>query len=190
MTINPSEYIERCLKVQLDEEVKDLLNAQSTIVTFHKGEHPVREGDKMDSFYFLIYGLVRGYFIDKEGNSVTKCFSCEKQFFSAECFRTNEKSSLFVECLEESKCIKIPYSLVRKLEDLTQVINKLYLDEIARLDGRVKELFLLNAEERYINFCREYPDLQDRVPLKYIASYIGIQAGSMSRIRRKLKNRF
>lgn len=189
MIINPSEYIERCLKIQLDEQVKDLLNTESTIVTFNKGDHPVREGDKMDSFYFLIYGLVRGYFIDKEGNDVTKCFSCENQFFSSECFRTKENSSLFVECLEESKCIKIPYNIVRKLEELTPAINKLYWDEIARLDERVKDLFLMNAEERYINFCREYPNLQNRVPLKYIASYIGIQAGSMSRIRKKLKNR-
>lgn len=54
---------------------------------------------------------------------------------------------------------------------LSTYINNLYLREVGKLENRAKDLLLLSAEERYISFCREYPNLQKRLPLKYIASY-------------------
>lgn len=153
MCINQSGYIERCLKIKLNQGIKDLLNTQAQIVTFHKGQHPVCEGDRMDAIYFLIVGLVRGYYIDEEGNEVTKCFSQENQFFSSEGFRTNAASTFFIECLEECKCIKIPYAVIRSIKELNSDIHNLYLNEVARLEYRVKNLMLMNA---YAKDSRKY----------------------------------
>lgn len=180
--------MERCLGVKLNPRSKEWLNAQAGLVEFPKGHHPVRQGEQMEAFYFLIRGLVRGYYVDEDGREITKCFSQENQFFSSECFRTGTNASFSVECLESCRCIRIPYSSVRSLDELGRTMNRLYQDELARLDNRVKNLLSMSARERYLEFCREYPGLQERVPLKYIASYIGIQAGSISRIRKEIKN--
>ena len=193
MAIQPSEYLEKCLKVKLHKEAADMVNTDAAIVTMEKGRHPIRMGEEVTDFYFIVYGIVRGYYIDEDGNDMTKCFACENHFFGSECFRTNKESTFFVECLEECKCIRLPYQLVKELlladPQVAGCIQNLYLDEGGKLEDRAKKLLLLSAEERYILFCREYPSLQKRLPLKYIASYIGIKPGSMSRIRKKLKTR-
>ena len=81
--------------------------------------------------------------------------------------------------------------MIKELALLEPQIEKdiydLYLKEVEMLEKRTKDLLLLSAEERYLLFCRNYPNLEHRVPLKMISSFIGIQAGSMSRIRKKIK---
>lgn len=191
LVIKPSEYLQKCLNLKLNILVKDFIDRRASIVTFEKGHHPVQADVTVTSFYFIIYGIVRGYYIDSNGNEVTKCFVCENYFFGSECFRTKQYSTFYVECIEECKCIRLPYDLIHELISLDKqietFIQDLYFDEIAKLERRTKKLLLLSAEQQYINFCKEYPNLQNRIPLKYIASYIGIAVGSMSRIRKKLK---
>ena len=150
------------------------------------------EGMKSTNLYFIIRGIVRGYYIDEQGNDITKCFSSENEFFSSEGLRTASVSSFTIECLEDCQCIQIPYELVYKVikedENLNNVFVKYYLKEVEKLENRIKNSALMNAEERYIDFCKQYPHLHDRVELKYIASYIGIRAASLSRIRKEMKN--
>ena len=192
MVIQPSEYLKNCLKIRLDKDISVVIDDKASVVTFEKGYHPIQMGDKVSSFYFIIYGIVRGYYIDDDGKEATKCFSFENGFFGSECFRTNSYSSFYVECIEECKCIKLPYTVIRKIismdKQVEQYVQNLYLEELGKLESRAKYLLLLSADERYISFCKEYPNLQRRIPLKFIASFIGIKAGSMSRIRKKLKN--
>lgn len=189
----PSEYLKGCLEFDFDNKIVHMIDTEASIITFEKGHVPIHMDEEIINFYFIINGVVRGYYLDEDGNDVTKCFVCENGFFGSECYRTGERSTFFVDCLEECKCIKLPYSLIQKLSSLDQrieqVIYMMYLNEIGEVEDRAKKLILLSAEERYIYFCKKYPDLQNRLQLKYIASYIGIQAGSMSRIRKKLKNR-
>lgn len=188
----PSECLEQCIKIRLNKHTARLIDGGTAIVTIKKGEIPIHMGQKVDSFYFVLFGLVRGYYTDEQGNEVTKCFVHENGFFGSECYRKKGYSSFFVDCLEDCKCIKIPYALVGNItaldRDMERFVQELYFEEIGKLEDRSRELLLLSAEERYLFFCREYPGLQKRVSLKYIASYIGIQPGSMSRIRKKLKN--
>lgn len=188
----PSECLEQCIKIRLHEHTARLIDGGTAIVTIKKGEIPIHMGQKVDSFYFVLFGLVRGYYTDEQGNEVTKCFVHENGFFGSECYRKKGYSSFFVDCLEDCKCIKIPYTLVGNItaldRDMERFVQELYFEEVGKLEDRSRELLLLSAEERYLFFCREYPGLPKRVPLKYIASYIGIQPGSMSRIRKKLKN--
>ena len=192
MNIQPSEYLKQCLKIDLNDQLTALIDTYASIVTFEKEDHPIRADEEVKSFYYIIYGVVRGYYIDAAGNEVTKCFAFENCFFGSECYRTNKHSTFYVECLEECKCVRLPYSLVREIVSLDWQIGKcienMYLSEIEKLESRAKNLLLLTAEERYIHFCKEYPSLQKRLQLRYIASYIGIKPGSMSRIRKELKN--
>lgn len=192
LVINPSEYLRKCLKLELHDLIRNLIDCKASIITFEKGHHPIQADTAVTSFYFIIYGIVRGYYIDSNGNEVTKCFVYENYFFGSECFRTNLHSTFYVECVEECKCIRLPYELVNELISIDKQIEKyirdLYFDEISKLERRTKKLLLLSAEQQYINFCKDYPNLQNRLPLKYIASYVGIAVGSLSRIRKTLKN--
>lgn len=92
MKIQPSDYMKKCLRIRFDAQVASLLDTYACIVTFEKGTHVIRAGEVVSSFYFIIYGIVRGYYIDDEGNEVTKCFESENCFFGSECYRTNQSA--------------------------------------------------------------------------------------------------
>lgn len=190
--MNASEYLEEGLGIKIDENIADMINAEVSFVESPSKHIVLLEGMKSTNLYFIIHGIVRGYYIDEQGNDITKCFSSENEFFSSEGLRTGEVSSFTIECLEACKCIQLPYRLVYKIikedENFKNLFVKCYMQEVERLENRAKNLVLMNAEERYIDFCKQYPHLYERVELKYIASYIGIRAASLSRIRKEMKN--
>lgn len=93
MKIQPSDYMKKCLRICFDAQVASMLDTYACIVTFEKGTHVIRVGEVVSSFYFIIYGIVRGYYIDDEGHEVTKCFEAENCFFGSECYRTNQSAS-------------------------------------------------------------------------------------------------
>lgn len=190
--MNAINYLEKGLGIKINENIADLINDKVSFVEFQSKHIVLLEGMKSTSLYYIIRGIVRGYYIDEHGNDITKCFSSENEFFSSEGLRTSKASSFTIECLENCLCIKFPYSLVNKIikedEKLNSFFIKYYLKEVEKLENRAKNLVLMSAEERYIDFCTQYPHLFDRVELKYIASYIGIRAASLSRIRKEFKN--
>ena len=52
--------------------------------------------------------------------------------------------------------------------------------------NRISPMLSESAEERYLNFMERFPELHNRIPLNYLASYIGVTKSSLSRIRRNL----
>jgi len=183
--------LEKGLNISVSVDVARMIDNSASIVSFPAKKTVLIEGEKSDKLYFILQGLVRGYYIDIKGNDITKCFSYENEFFSTEGLRTGGLSSFSIECLEECQCIQLPYLLIDKIveEDigLRNLISKLYMNEVEKLENRAKNLVLMNAKERYINFCKQYPKLIERADLQYIASYIGIRAASLSRIRKDMK---
>jgi CRP-like cAMP-binding protein len=189
--LRSSDFIEKLFGFALTERVIELIDLHSFIVTFPAGHTVIREGEKAHYCYFILKGVVRGYYIDMQGNDITKCFCSENEFFSSEGLRTEEGYSCTIECLEDCKCIQFPYKLIHQLsmEDkrLKAFIDQLYYNEVDKLDNRIKKFMLMSAEERYNDFCEYYPFLQNRIALKYIASYIGVRSASLSRIRKNLQ---
>ncbi|URZ17183.1 Crp/Fnr family transcriptional regulator [Clostridium felsineum] len=190
--MHANKYLEKGLGIKIEENISDLINAEVSFVKFPCKHIVLLEGMKSINLYFIISGIVRGYYIDEQGNDVTKCFSSENEFFSSEGLRTGSISSFTIECLEDCHCIQLSYELVHRImkkdEKFKNLFINLYLKEVNKLENRVKNLTLMNAEERYIDFCKQYPNLYERIELKYIASYIGIRAASLSRIRNGMKN--
>lgn len=192
--INASNYLEKGLGIKIDKNISEMINNEASFVEFHSKYIVLLEGVKSINLYFIIKGIVRGYYIDEQGNDITKCFSGETEFFSSEGLRTGNVSSFNIECLEDCKCIKLPYNLIdkamKKDSNLNKLITRYYIKEVERLENRTKSLTLMNAKERYIDFCKQYAYLCNRIELKYIASYIGIRAASLSRIRKEMKSFF
>ncbi|MGL5352840.1 MAG: Crp/Fnr family transcriptional regulator [Clostridium sp.] len=190
--MNISMYLEEGLKIKIDKNIAIKVNNECFIVEFPVKHIALLEGIKSTNLYFIIHGIVRGYYIDEQGNDITKCFSCENEFFSSEGLRKSCASSFTIECLEDCLCVQLPYRVLDEImnddENLKDIFIKYYLLEVEKLENRAKNSALMNAEERYIDFCQQYPHLNKRVELKYIASYIGVRPASLSRIRKGIKN--
>jgi CRP/FNR family transcriptional regulator, anaerobic regulatory protein len=185
-----STLLEKQINFIMNEPVKQLLDEYCSFQYFPKGTILFLQSETYSNMYFIINGIMRGYYIDEEGKDVTKCFTCENEFFSTECFRIDSPSSFNIECLGNCSCIQIPYHVLRKAMDednnIVSVFNQYTLRAMEDLERRLKDFVMLSAEERYRLFLKQYPKLSQRINQKYIASYIGVRESSLSRIKKSM----
>lgn len=186
-----SDYIEQGLKLVLGDELKQLINSIGALKNIPKGTNLVSEGDMINSLYYIYKGIVRGYYIDSDGNDITKCFSSETDFVCAEKLLKEGEATYNVECLEDSICIEIPYSVIlRGIEaddEMRAFSNKFTKKQVIILDERQRGLLMKTAMDRYLDFKRDYSAIENRISQEHIASYIGVRASSLSRLKRKMK---
>lgn len=155
------------------------------------GTYFIREGEIPKKFAFVASGLFRYVYISEKGHEYTKNIISEELFISSySAMITHTPSHFFIETLEDAEILEIPYKgLLRLLETdcfwvkfLLKFIEKGFMIK----EKRERELLLLNAETRYLNFLKESPDIEKRINQTIIASYLGIQPESLSRIRNKI----
>lgn len=157
-----------------------------------KGEFFVRSGYMADSIGFILSGLLRYYYTDRNGVEYTKAFAAENDFaVSYASMLLKQPSAFSIEALEDTVLLCIKYSDWEKLLDSVpcwnivarKVVEKVYIMK----QLRERELLLEDAESRYIHFMDQYPFLHKRLKQHYIASYLGISPVSLSRIRGKMR---
>lgn len=146
--------------------------------------------EKEEYLSFLEKGIVR-YYIPKEENDITFGFSFENSFITGyDSFLTQLPSSYQIETLTEATLWRIS---LQDLEDVYkntengESIGRKMAENMFLVKSK-RELSLLSksAEERYLDLFAERPILLKQVPLKYIASYIGISPQALSRIRSRI----
>ena len=151
----------------------------------------IRAGEVPNKIAFVGSGLFRYVYINEKGDEFTKGIIVENFFLSSYSAMILGKPSYFsIEALEDSQVIEVIW------KDLTQLLDndifwvKFWLKFIEKgfiiKEKRERDLLLLDAETRYKNFLTEFPGMDQRVKQRIIASYLGIQPETLSRIRKKI----
>lgn len=141
--------------------------------------------------YWVESGCLKSYVIDQSGKEHILQFAPEGWLISHMDTLTSETPSIvFIDAIEESKVVLVSKSDYGNPEDLDrelliEMTNK-YRNNLVAKNKRIIGLLSWTAEQRYIDFTATYPTLVQRLPLKLIASYIGITPEYLSEIRRKL----
>ena len=159
-------------------------------VEFPKKSLILKVGQVENYLSFIERGIVR-YYIPKEENDVTFVFGFEHSFISAyDSFLTQTPSTYHIESLADTVLWRLTYRDLQDIYAQTEIGNTVgrYASEELYLRKSKRELSLLHhsAEERYLNLFKEQPHLIQKIPLKYIASYIGITPQALSRIRQRI----
>lgn len=134
-------------------------------------------------------GLVRGYALHA-GQEISSWFMAEGDFvISIISFLTQQPSTEYLELLEPSVVHSITH---KQLNELYQVFPEFnYVGRVLTeryyvlSEQRAYHLRTLSAAERYAQLLRDFPKLVQRVPLKHLASHLGISAETLSRLRAK-----
>ncbi|MFK8006402.1 MAG: Crp/Fnr family transcriptional regulator [Saprospiraceae bacterium] len=156
-----------------------------------KGEILLSYGDIATYAYRVKSGCLKSYVIDNTGKEHILQFAPEDWLIGDMDSATNKKPSrIFIEAIENSEILLISasdfgdfHSLEKEL--ITEIGIKLRNNLIAT-NNRIISLLSASAKERYIEFTQTYPTLVQRLPLKLIASYIGITPEYLSDLRRKM----
>jgi CRP-like cAMP-binding protein len=149
----------------------------------------LEEGKVCKHLYFLKSGLLR-FFIQKDGQEITKYFTdIPYCFTSQKSFSTQQPAKESIETLEDSVIWQISFEDTYRLLKITNWSNFIreLIQEVQSLTEEIlEELQTETAEIRYRKMLESNDNLLQRVPLKHLASYLGIAPQSLSRIRKNI----
>lgn len=178
-------YFERFYKISDGsfEKIKSI----SSVISLKKKEELQATGKTCKTIYFLKSGHARIYYL-KDGIDITDSFILENNMIvRVESLFQNQPSKKAIEVLEDSEIIAIDAQKLFDLYDISHEIERLFrkIFEQSHVEtiNRIESLQFHSAEERYKNLISIHPEIIQRVPLKYIASFLGITQVSLSRIR-------
>lgn len=161
--------------------------------TVKKNELIQEAGRVSSKMYYVKSGLLRSYTIDDNGKVHIYTFVPEGWVVSdLESDLFHKPSDLYIDAIEDTVIVEInelTTSWLTQLDekDKAEIIHVLY-KRVAVLQRRVLLLMSATAMQRYEHFIDTYPQLINRVPLKMIASYLGITPEALSNIRSKMRS--
>jgi CRP-like cAMP-binding protein len=155
-----------------------------------KGMSLISEGKVCNHVYFLERGCARGFYM-LEGKEITYWFAFENTFVtSLYSFITRKAGAENIQLLEDCVLWSVSYDDLQQLynkypeiERLGRVIHERYY---VMLEERFLSIHFKEARERYDALLKNNPHILQRVPLGYVASYLGITQETLSRIRSKV----
>jgi CRP-like cAMP-binding protein len=181
------QYLEKL--TPLDEETWRDLKSRLHASQLKRRDHFLSQGDICKQVGFIRKGYVRLYYL-VDGEEITKDFNFENAFCGSHAsFSAQTPSRFNVVAMEDCEFYVISredlYSLYDRYKSFER-IGRLYMEYMFDRKERRESAFLQDdAGKRYSDLRAEYPQIVQRVPLKYIASYLGITAETLSRIRAK-----
>lgn len=141
--------------------------------------------------YFVITGYVRLFSYDTNGNVNTSHFNCPPGFITSYQHFVNEtRSNENVEAVTDCELLRLSKKNLDTISSQSSAFKEysIYVLQQSMIynDNRSKELATLTAEQRYLKLMENYPQLTQQVPLQYIASFLGMNPKSLSRIRKNV----
>ena len=176
---------------ELTDEELEFVKPTISILKLKKKQILIHENEIQDSIAFIYSGLIRSYFINENGKEINNAFFSENEFVTDYLsFIKQQKTKYTFECLEDCTLISIPFETVETAYDKYKNFAN-FGRKIAEwaLENRTKkyESFLYEtAEERYLRFIDENKSILNRISLSHLASYLGIERQSLSRIRSRI----
>lgn len=142
---------------------------------------------------YIVKGAFRSYYIDSDGKEHTVQIAIDDWFISDfYSYITQTPAILFVEALEDSVILQMKYEdiepLCKEMHSLSEYFRISTERAFAFSRNRALSNLSKTAEERFTEFLDRYPDIIDRVPQYIVASYLGISAEFLSKIRKKLSS--
>ena len=159
---------------------------------FPASSHVVEAGFVVDEVHFLLTGMARYYYLDRDGREFNKGFSGRGQVLaSILSLVTGSASPFSIQALFYCECLSLPYSdfllLSERYRDWADLRVRMLELLAMKKERREADFLLLSAAERYEKFLQEYTHVAESIPNYHIASYLGITEVALSRIRKRLK---
>ncbi len=174
----------------LEKEAASYLLQHLVKMKVRKKKLLLREGTFCDHVYFIYKGAARGFI--KEGlKDITTWITVENEMITAiASLDVQAPSRENIQMIEDSELFALHYDHLNALYDRYPGFNSVGRKLLQRYYGDAERRAfiarLTNAETKYRHFLDRYQDLVNRIPLKYIASFLGITIETLSRVRKKM----
>jgi CRP-like cAMP-binding protein len=184
------EFIEYILQFgNLNQQQIDLISKKATVIEIKKDEYFSEAGKIAQQV--VLDGIVRVCYYNNKGEEITKYFIDENNLVvDLESFDNEIPSSAYVQAVMDTKILvfskKNWIELFNIIVGWEAIVYKLVSHALRQKVERRSPLVTEDAKARYLKFLEIYPNIVNRVPLSFVASYLGITQSSLSRIRKNV----
>lgn len=187
------KFIEYVLQFgNLNRQQIELVKSKAVALELHKNDYYWEAGKAVKQIGFLTEGVIRVFYYNNKGEEITRYFIDENHLILAgntvdEMYTPSEYLSAITDCkliVFSKQDWKDIFEIIIGWDSIVQkIITKHHSEKMARRS----ELVSQDGTERYLDFIEKFPKLVNRVPLSFIASYLGITQSSLSRIRKNIR---
>ena len=179
------------IKSKFNPEEGELIKERTGFMSLKSKEFFLKEDEVSDKLGILKSGLMRTFVYDDEGEEVTtQFFEPGNLILSADSFNNKTKAQENIAAIIDSELLINTYDDMMFLYEKIPHWKNICLGIADRKNDqaleRMKDFQTLSASQRYLKFCDEHPEIIKFAPLKHIASYLGIDIATLSRIRKKV----
>ncbi|PWW17711.1 Crp/Fnr family transcriptional regulator [Chryseobacterium sp. AG844] len=177
--------------VKLSDSERELCNRYFEPVLYPKNRI-IEEEEKIPKYlYFVVSGFVRLFHYNDKGDEITTHINCPPGFITSYTnFVNQNKSEENLECITECELLRITKAdldlLIRQSPAFKDFSFLVFQQSLSYNEKRAKDLATLTAEKRYLKLITENPEILHNVPMQYIASFLGMNPKSLSRIRKQI----
>ncbi len=184
------EFIEYILQFgNLNKQQIELLTKKATESELHKDEYFAEAGKVFKQVAFVIEGIFRLCYYNNKGEEITRYFIDENHLVF-----NPRNDEIFTEYIQAATDCRLLVFSNQDWKDISNtivgwdaIIQKLVTITLTEKLQRRSPLVEQDATTRYLIFMEKFPTLVNRVPLAYIASYLGVTPSSLSRIRKNIR---
>ncbi len=172
-------------------ETEWLIFSESLVVKhYKKGDYFLKEDNLCDYVGFVIDGFFNFFYLINGVQHIRGFFFSSEFISNYPCFLLETKSKFYIQALEDSSvtlihrdALFVLYKKLPKVKELsTSIVENLYVE----VSDKYESFFLKSAEERYLELMNRRPEIIQKIPQYMIASYLGMSAEGLSRIRKRL----
>jgi CRP-like cAMP-binding protein len=186
MKIDP----ELAKRYHLSEEDIQLTMSGYMPMQLKTNDYFLKEGKICNHIGFVKKGILRSFFYDDFANEITTEFYPEGTLIiSFDSFNNRVPSKENIKAIEDSELMVISYEKQKELYEKIPAWNQICKDladfKSREMIERATQFQTMSATQRYQRFCEDHPDILQKATLGHIASYLGIDIATLSRIRKK-----
>ena len=170
----------------LSDEEFNYISSYFKVHKFEKNEVIVNNGQFNTQKYFVLSGLLKSYFLDRSGNEYVLQFAePESWILDLESFYNNSPSSLIIDCITDVEALSISHKDFITLKKEVHIMSDFFCNQrvlyFIQQQNRIKSNLELNSADRFDHFLITHPNIFKKIPMKTIASYIGVRRETLSR---------
>ena len=174
--------------IEINDQEWTFYSSQFKVQDFKKRELLLSQGSICRDIFFVVKGLLRVFFVDNEGEEKTFHFSFENSFSADyESFLKKIPANYSIQALEDTTVVLMSFDMLHggyKILENGEKLGRLLAEEYFFIfNDKIPSIYTQSPLERYNNLTQRFPDILQRIPQHYIASYLNISSVHLSRLK-------
>lgn len=189
MRYNSLKVFFKSFNILTDSEIEDFIQLLS-YKNYKKSDYFIKEGEICKQVAFVLSGSLRSYYISDKAEEITYCITFPNNLMTAySSFLTEQPTEENIQAITQTELLIISKekieTLVQQNKNWIYFLKYIAEQQYIELEKRIFKLQKSDAAKRYADLMKNEPEYIQKIPLQYLASFLGVSQRHLSRIRKE-----